>query len=85
MTFHKYVSACYSTVTSNVTCGYREVLDHSKVFLMFLLRTYNPKDGRKKNPATQEQAMEELVAVVSVAQCRCHPMAPVTDLFVSNT
>lgn len=32
-------------------------------------RTYNPADGRRmKKPATQEQAMKELVAVVSSAE-----------------
>lgn len=38
---------------------------HKYIFYVHLYRTYNPEDGRGlRKPATQAQAMEELVSVV---------------------
>ena len=39
------------------------------IFLVLICRTYNPEDGRgSKKPATRDQAMKELVEVVSSLQ-----------------
>lgn len=56
-------SRCHVLLDGYVACS------QNSQTLIGLCRTYNPAEGRgKKNPATQEQAMQELYEVVS------HPM-----------